>query len=173
MTVFTPQGAGSWRNSDGLIVYFGPKEGTSGQGGEYVTEGARRNIEVIVDMTTLTTTAQYLDQHFEVPKGAFIEYVETETLVAATSSGSGTFSVGLKQSDQSTNISDTALVNASTTSAITAAGTRQILNIGVTGVGASVGTALAANGLITSKVSAVYQAGRVLVRVYYSFLPLT
>ncbi len=173
MTTFTPLGVGSWRNSDGLIVYFGTKEGVSGNGGEYSTLGPLRYQEVIIDMTTLTTSAQYLDQHFELPKNAFVEVVEIETLVAATSSGSGTLSVGLKQSDQSTNISDTALVAATTTASITAVGTKLTLTAGSTGAGVSIGTAIAANGLFTAKVSAVYQAGRILVRVGYSFLPLT
>lgn len=173
MATFKPLGAGSWRNSDGLIVYFGPSEGTSGDGGEYKTYGPLRTQEFLIDMATLTTSAQYIDQHWEVPKGAFIESVELETLVAATSSGSGTFSVGLKQSDQVTNISDTALVAALATSAITAVGTKITLFAGVTGKGVNVGTgALTANGLVTSLVSAVYQAGRLAIRINYSFLPL-
>lgn len=173
MATLTPLGAGSWRNSDGLIIYFGPKEGTSGLGGEYKAYGPDRTQEVLIDMATLTTSAQYLDQHFELPKGAFIESVELETLVAATSSGTGTFSLGLKQSDQSTNISDTALINAATVASFTAAGTKIIYTVGVTGVGANVGTALSVNGLFTAKVSAVYQTGRVAIRVNYNFLPLT
>ena len=172
-TNFKAEGAGSWRNSDGLIVYFGPTEGTSGNGGEYVTTGPNRTIEAIIDLANLTTTAQYWDQHFEIPKNAFVESVVVEVLVVAASSGSGTFSVGLKQSDQSTNISDTALVSALDLHA-TAVGTQFILTAGSTGAGSSIGTAIAANGLITSKVgTAVYQTGRVAVRVYYNFLPLT
>lgn len=162
----------SWRNSDGLDVWFGPSEGTAGDGGEYRTVGPNRMQEVIIDLAQLTTTAQYLDQHFELPKGAFIEKVEVEVLVVAASSGSGTFSLGLKQSDQSTNISDTALVSALDLHA-TAVGTQFSLTAGSTGAGSSIGTALAANGLYTSKVgTAVYQTGRVAVRVSYSFLPL-
>jgi hypothetical protein len=166
------EGAGSWRNSDGLIVYFGTNEGVSGNGGEYKTNGSTRQIEALIDLAQLTTTAQYLDQHFEVPKGAFIESVEVEVLVVAASSGSGTVSIGLKQSDQSTNISDSALVSVLDLHA-TAVGTRFVLTAGVTGAGASIGTAIAANGLITAKeTTAVYQTGRIAVRVNYSFLPL-
>lgn len=173
MATFTPLGAGSWRNSDGLIVYFGRTEGIAGNGGEYRTTGVNREQEFIIDMSTLTTSAQYIDQHWELPKGAVIESVTVETLVTPTSGGSGTFSVGLKQSDQSTNISDTALVNAATFASLSTAGTQQNLTVGVTGVGANVGAALANNGLITAKVSATYSAGRVAVRVRYNFLPLT
>lgn len=167
------EGAGSWRNSDGLIVYFGATEGVSGNGGEYRTNAANRQIEALIDLAQLTTTAQYLDQHFEVPKGAFIESVEVEVLVVAASSGSGTVSIGLKQSDQSTNISDSALVSALDLHA-TAVGTKFTLTAGSTGAGSSIGTAIAANGLITAKeTTAVYQTGRIALRVNYNFLPLT
>lgn len=172
MASFKAEGAGSWRNNDGLIVYFGATEGQSGNGGEYKSLGPTREQETIIDLANLTTTAQYWDQHFEVPKGAFIEKVVVEVLVVAASSGSGTFSVGLKQSDQSTNISDTALVNALDLHA-TAVGTQFVITAGSTGAGSSIGTAIAANGLLTTKVgTAVYQTGRVAVRVSYNFLPL-
>lgn len=162
----------SWTNSDGLLVYFGTAEGKSGNGGEYRTHGAARQIETLIDLASLTSTATYWDEHFELPKGAFIESVEVEVLVVAASSGSGTVSIGLKQSDQSTNISDTALVSALDLHA-TAVGTRFVLTAGVTGAGSSIGTAIAANGLITAKeATAVYQTGRIAVRVSYSFLPL-
>lgn len=167
------EGAGSWRNSDGLIVYFGTTEGVSGNGGEYTTNGANRQVEALIDLAQLTTTAQYLDQHFEIPKGAFIESVEVEVLVVAASSGSGTVSIGLKQSDQTTNISDAALVSVLDLSAA-AVGKKFTLTAGVTGAGSSIGTAIAANGLITAKeTTAVYQTGRIAVRVSYNFLPLT
>lgn len=167
------EGAGSWRNSDGLIVYLGATEGVSGNGGEYRSLGANREQEYLIDLAQLTSTAQYLDQHFELPKGAYIEKVVVEVLVVAASSGSGTVSIGLKQSDQTTNISDTALVSALDLHA-TAVGTIFTLTAGVSGAGSSIGTALAANGLITAKEgTAVYQTGRIAVRVSYNFLPLT
>jgi hypothetical protein len=172
MATFKPLGAGSWRNSDGLIVYFGPTEGTAGNGGEYRTTGANRQLEAVLDLAQLTSTAAYLDQHFELPKNAYVESVEVEVVVVAASSGSGTVSVGLKQSDQSTNISDTALVSALDLHA-TAVGTKFTLTAGSTGAGSSIGTAIAANGLLTVKYgTAAYQTGRVLIRVNYNFLPL-
>jgi len=172
MATYGPLGAGSWRNSDGLIIYLGTKEGTSGVGGEYRTTGPNRQIETLIDLSTLTSSAAYYDQHFELPKSAFVESVEIEVLVVAASSGSGTVSIGLKQSDQSTNISDTALVSALDLHA-TAVGTKFTITAGSTGAGSSIGTALSVNGLLTAKYgSAVYQTGRIAVRVNYNFLPL-
>lgn len=180
MTVYKPELAGSWRNTDGLIVYFGTKEGTSGNGGEYKTFGPLRTQETILDLISLTSTAQYWDQHFELPKGAFIESVELEVLIAATGSSS-TLSVGLSGSDQTTNLSDTALVSALALTSINAAGQKVTLTTGSTGAGSSIGTALPGTtstainqGLMTVKWgTAAFTAGRVLVRVNYSFLPLT
>jgi hypothetical protein len=173
MATFKPLSAGSWRNADGLIVYFGPTEGTPGNGGEYRSLGPNRVQESIVDLTQLTSSAVYLDQHFEIPKNAFIEQVVVEVLVAATSGGSATLNVGLKGSDQSTNVSDTALVNAAALATINAAGDKLTLVTGATGAGSSIGTALAANGLVTVKYgTAAFTAGRILIRVEYNFLPL-
>lgn len=160
----------SWRNADGLDVWFGTAEGVSGNGGEFPTLGDNRVLQQVLNLADMTTSAQYIDQHNEVPKGAWIEAVEVEVLIVAASSGTGTLNVGLKQSDQSTNISDTALVNAATAASLTA-GTKLTLTTGSTAVGSSVGTALTANGLITVKAgTAVFQSGKVIIRVFYNFV---
>lgn len=159
----------SWRNNDGLEIYFGPREGTSGTSGDVKTYGDNRCLTQIINLADLTTTAQYLDQHAELPKGAFIEQVEIVVLTAAASSGTGTLNVGLKQSDQSTNISDTALVAAATAASL-AAGAKLTIVVGSTAVGANVGTALSVNGLLTAKAgTAVFQSGKVEIRVFYNF----
>lgn len=161
----------SWVNADGLGVYFGPREGVAGNGGEYKSYGPNRELAVVINLTDLTSTAQYLDQNFELPKGAFIEQVTIETLVAATSGGSATLNVGLKSSDQSTTLSDTAIVNAAALSTFTAVGTKLTLTAGSTAVGSSVGTKLAINELITAKWgTAAFTAGKIEVRILYNFV---
>lgn len=162
----------SWRNSDGLNVFFGPTEGTSGTSGSVKTYGDNAVLTQIINLADLTTTAQYLDQHAELPKGALIEKVEIAVLTVAASSGTGTLNVGLSQSDQTTNISDTALVAAATTAAL-AAGALITINVGTpnTFLGANVGTVLSVNGLLTAKAgTAVFQSGKVEVRIYYNFV---
>lgn len=160
----------SWRNADGLNVWFGPAEGTSGLGGEQCTVGDNRVQELVITLTDLTTSAQYLDEHFELPKGAFIEQVELVVLTAATSGGSATLNVGLSQSDDSTTISDTAIVNALAVASLTA-GSKFSLVKGTTGAGTSIGTVLSVNGLFTAKAgTAVFTAGKVAVRVFYNFV---
>lgn len=158
-----------YRNADGLNIFYGVSEGASGNGGEYRTNAANRQQQVVINLADLTTTAQYLDTHWELPKGAWIESVEVEVLVVAASSGTGTFNVGLSGSDLATNLSDTALVNAATAASLTA-GTKLTLTTGSTAVGSSVGTALALNELVTAKAgTAVFQSGKVVVRINYNF----
>lgn len=166
MTLIKP----SWSNQDGLQVYFGTTEGTAGLGGEYKNIGPTRIQEFTLLLTDLTTNAQYLDQHFELPKGALLEQVEVETLVAATSGGAATLNIGLKQSDQVTNISDTAVVNALALASFSTVGTKLVLNVGSTGAGSSIGVALTVNGLLTAKWgTAAFTAGKVIVRLVYNF----
>ena len=161
----------NWRNADGLNVWFGPAEGRSGNGGEQRTNGDTRVLQQVINLTDLGTTAAFIDTHNGVPKGAFVESVEIETLVAATSGGSATLSIGLKQSDESTNISDAALVSAAALATFAAAGTKLTLTTGVTGAGDKIGTAIVANGLITAKyATAAFTAGKIIVRTYYNFV---
>jgi len=158
-------------NADGLRVKYGPSEGVAGAGGEYRTLGPNREEELIINLATLTNTATYIDQDTSVGRTAFIESVEIETLVTATSGGSATLSVGLKQSDQTTNISDTALVNALALATFAAAGTKVILTVGSTGAGSSIGVKSTVVGLATAKWNtAAFTAGKIAIRIRYNFL---
>lgn len=160
----------SWRNTDGLGVWLGASEGKSGAGGEQRTLGDQRVLTQVLNLADLTNTSQYIDQHIELPKNAFIEKVEIFTLVVAGSSGSGTLNIGLKGSDQVTNVSDTALASAVTTATM-AAGALTTIIVGSSFVGSSVGTALTVNGLLTAKwATAVFQSGKVEIRVFYNFV---
>lgn len=159
-----------YRNADGQNIFYGVSEGTSGTTGQVKTYGDNSTLTQIINLADLTTTAQYLDVHTEIPKGAFIEAVEIVVLTVAASSGSGTLDVGLSGTDLATNLSDTALVSACTTAAL-AAGAKITIIVGASYVGSSVGTALALNELITAKAAtAVFQSGKVEVRVFYNFV---
>jgi hypothetical protein len=161
----------SWRNSDGLNVWFGPSEGTSQKGGEVRTNGDARVIEQVITLTDLTSSAQYIDTHITIPTGALIEYVEVVTLTAATSGGSATLNIGLKGTDESTNVSDTALVSAAALTTIDAAGEKTTLVVGSTGAGSSIGATTSSKNHITAKYgTAAFTAGKVLVRVGLNFM---
>lgn len=159
-----------YRNLDGMNIFYGASEGTSGSQGEVKTYGDNRTLTQIINLADLTTTAKYLDVHAELPKGAFIESVEIVVLTVAASSGTGTLNVGLSGSDLTTNLSDTALVSAATASSL-AAGAKLTIVVGGTAVGSSVGTKLALNELLTAKAgTAVFQSGKIEVRVNYNFV---
>lgn len=159
----------SWRNSDGLNVWFGPAEGTSGKGGELRTNSNTRLFEQVITLTDLTSSAAYVDTHNTIPLGAFIEKVDIVTLVAATSLGSATLNVGLKGTDESTNLSDTAIVNAAAITTHDALGETTTLTVGSTGAGSAIGIATVAKNHLTVKYgTAAYTAGKVLIRVSYN-----
>lgn len=157
-----------WYNSDGLYVKFGTEEGASAFIGENMTVGAQREVEIILDLTTLTSTDTILDYTQFIPSNAFIEAVELETLVSATGA-TATLSVGLYKSDTTTAISATGIVNAATVASLGNAGTRQTLTLGSTGAGATIGSTPGFPALISAKWgTAAFTAGRLAIRVRYN-----
>lgn len=161
----------SWRNSDGLNVWFGTSEGVAQSAGEVRTNGDSRVIEQIITLTDLTTTAQYIDTHVTIPTGARIEQVEVLALTAATSGGSATLSIGLKGTDESTNVSDAALVSALALTSIDGTGEKTTLTLGSTGAGTSIGAVTSTKNHITAKyTTAAFTAGKVIIRVSISFI---
>ena len=158
-----------WYNSDGLYVKFGTEEGAVGAVGEYTTRGSTRQSEITLDLTTLTSSDVILDYSSIIPKDAFIEAVEIETKVSATSGGSATLSVGLYKTDTTTAISATALVSALAVATIGNAGTRTTLTLGSTGAGAKIGATPGFPALISAKYgTAAFTAGKVAIRVFWS-----
>lgn len=113
-----------------------------------------------------------------IPKGAFIEEVETLVLTAFTSSGtigSATLEMGtILASDRTTaGVAGLLTTTSFVGSAFDAAGEKNVLRIGSTGVGTGVGATVAANGYVAVRNSAhathPFTAGRLLVRVKYTF----
>lgn len=166
-----------WNNLDGLPIKYGALEATAGTAGEYVTNGPRRYVEVILaDLTTLTTTAAVVDYNVWIPKNARIEQVDVVTVTAATSGGSATLTIGLMKKDAlsqagyATLYSATGLISALAITAFDAAGETNVITVGSTGAGASIGTTLTEKVLISAKyTTAVFTAGKLAIRVYYSF----
>lgn len=158
-----------WYNSDGLYVKFGPEEATAGTIGEFRTLGSTRETVITLDLTTLTSSDVILDYSTFLPKDAFIEAVELETLVSATSGGSATLSVGLYKSDTTTAISATGLVSALAVATLGNAGTSTTLTLGSTGAGAKIGSTPGFPALISAKYgTAAFTAGKLSIRVRWS-----
>jgi hypothetical protein len=179
--------SGNWSNADGLFLQFGTAKATPEVGGDYKSYGEWRDIEVLIDLTTLTSSAAIVSNTTFFPgkpssstaanygQGTLlVDSVEVQTLVGAT--GGTSFSVGLANYNANTSpatvnsISDTAFVNAMVTASVAAPGDRTDLTTGSTYAGGYVGTpTITAVGNISAKASGTYSAGQVLVRIRYRF----
>lgn len=165
--------AGTWTNSDGLLVKFNSTAGTVGTGGEYEMDGPLRVTEVKISLTGLATSAAVLDQHVIIPSGARIERIELINETAATSGGSAALNVGLQRLDRSTELDYDGLVAAAALSTFNSAGEYNSITPGGTAAGALMGTTLSYPGVITADYdTAAFTAGKVIVRVYW-FSPQT
>lgn len=156
-----------WTNSDGLVIRLGNTEAEVTRGGEVNVFGSDRVIEFIVDLANVGSSSAILEdtQDILIPKNFVINEVEVFTETAATGANA-TLNLGLIQQDLTTAISTTAILAAAPRTDWATAGTKFSYKIGVTGVGASVGAALANTGYLTAFYStAAFSAGRIRVRV--------
>lgn len=160
-----------WYNSDGLYVKFGTEEATAGVAGEYRTTGPQRMVELVIsDMTTVTANPAVLDYNVVIPKNARIEKVEViVTTVCTDAGGTSVLNVGLKKTDNSTELDYEAFVKAMALSVLNVAGETTVLTAGATYAGDLIGTTLSANGYLTvDYTTEAYTAGAIKVRIYYS-----
>lgn len=159
----------SWNNNDGLYLKYGVDKTTAETAGDYKTFGPLREVEVKIDLTTLTTSGQtILSDTVYFPKMR-VEEVTLEVQTAATSGGSATLDVGLvSSSDRSTEIDFDGFIAAQALAGINTAGKKITYINGTTSAGALIGTTLASVGHLVAKAgTAVFTAGVVYVRVKY------
>jgi hypothetical protein len=152
-------------NPDGLYRKYGTEKAVPTTGGTYAAKDALRDMEVTVDLTTLTTTRSIVADITQLPSGMFIEEVDVITDVAAV--GGTSFNIGLINYDRITVISDTALVAGLPTANVTPAGKKTILTAGVTGAGVNVGTLNPAPALITASATGTFTAGLIKIRILF------
>lgn len=157
--------AQNWTNKDGLFIQFGTDKATATTAGDYLAFGDTREIEVTIDLTTLTTSPVIQANTTFFPTGAFIERVQVDTETAAV--GGTSFSVGLTKTDRTTVVSNTEFLAAAPIADHNAAGARKDYVPGVTGVGVGVGTTAGFPGYITALAAGTYSAGKVKVRIFY------
>lgn len=181
---------GSWYDNDGLLRQYGTQKANPTTAGDYLSYGDTREIEVVITLANLTTTANLIALTTFMPAGTntFIEEVVVETEVGmVVNSGATGLSVGLGYIPASptystignaslpsvTSISDTAFVAGATfvNSLFTTAGQKQILTAGSTGAGAYIGAqstqTAQANYLTAKAVGGTYSSGLVRVRIRY------
>lgn len=162
---------GTWFNPDGLFLKFGTTKATPNTAGEYKTYGDLREIEVKIDVSTLTTTAAIQSDQVFFPQAVFLEEVQVECQVAVTNITS--FSAGLiRSSDRTTSISDTTFVSAAALATIDAPGERITLVTGSAGAGTGIGTVpiaagAAFTGYISAKIAGTPGVGILILRIKY------
>lgn len=161
---------GTWMNSDGLYIKYGPDAGVAGKAGAYGdVESGAHVIEANITLTGLGTAAAIVDDNVFIPKGYVITQVETITTTAATSGGSAVLNVGLQRRDRSTEIDYDGILAAVALTAIDTLGETNVIRKGSTGAGALVGTVTSADysGYLTADYdTAAFTAGVVKIRVY-------
>jgi hypothetical protein len=154
-------------NADGLFVKFGTEKTIANRSGEYKTYGDLREVEVTIDLTTLTATPKIVSDQLFFPTGVRIEEVETFATVAST--GASTLSVGLIRTDRTTAIAATGFLAVSPAANYSTLGTKTVYRVGTAGVGTLVGTT---SGTIVGYITATgtatpFTTGTVVVRIRY------
>lgn len=165
--------AQNWLNADGLFLQFGTDKAVSETAGEYLNYGANRVVEVLIDLTTLTTTAaiQSNTEIFGDGANIYIEKVEAIAEVGATTGTS--FSVGLIQMDRATIPSgySTAFINAEVTATLATTGMAQTYFQNTAHAGGLIGSfPAAATGpyyITALSAGSAYTTGKIRVRIYY------
>ena len=177
--------SGSWTNSDGLYLQFGTSKATAEVGGDYLSYGANRVAEVVLNMASVptVTTNTILSNTLFFPMGQnlFIEKVELVTEVAMNTSNAAVINIGLIQDDRSTVPTGgaSAFVSAVTTTVFTTAGNIVTYTAGTAGAGGFIGVyntqwntntsgTNSVGGYIMANITgATTTTGTVRVRVYY------
>jgi hypothetical protein len=169
-----------WTDGDGLIRKFGLTKVVPNIAGEYRVNGPLREIELRIDLSTMTTTSTTIQSHQEFfPKNAYIEEVVLEVTAASViASGTPTFAVGLIQTDTTT--ATTPVTSSWTTGKVFIAdevdsgvlntlGKKITYTAGVAKAGGGIGLASAQVGYITAynSGSGSWTSGNVNVRIRY------
>lgn len=158
----------SWQNADGLGIQYGTNEAIQRTGGEFKTFGALRQTEILLTLSTLTSSAVIQDNNALFPKNARIEYVDVEVVTAASTGSSPTLDVGFIRYDRSTELDYNGLVAAAAASTIDTAGKKLTLINGATAAGALIGTTTAYPSFFTANYNtAAFTTGVIAVRVMW------
>lgn len=164
--------AQNWYNNDGLFLQYGTDKAIPETAGEFVNYGSNRVLEVLIDLTTLTSTAAIQSNTTFFPDGTNIFIEQVDVVVETASVGGTSFSVGLIQTDRATipaNYS-TAFVNALVQASTAAVGDKVSLTTSVASAGGLIGSSPSATTgpyYITALAAGTYSAGKVRVRISY------
>lgn len=163
---------GAFLHSDGVYQKYGVTKAVPAIGGEYCNVGGLREIEIRVDLTTLTQTETILSDVTLVPKMRIQEVEIITTTAAATGTA---IDVGLIREDRTTEIDYDGLLAAAPIAVMNSAGERTIYTSVTTvpatqtGTGALIGTTLTNPGYISaSRTDATaFTAGIIVIKIKY------
>lgn len=167
---------GNYLDNDGRFRQYGTDKAVAEQGGDFLAYGETRQIEVTIDLTTLTTSPKVQSYTTFFPNDAkiFVEKVVVETEVAGV--GGTSFSCGVGRLTTAntppiaTAISNTAFVNAQVIASHDALGEQTTLTQGSTSAGGFIGgasTDAVNKNYITALAAGTYSAGKLKVRIFY------
>lgn len=164
--------SGTNLNGDGLYLKYGTAKAVPTTAGDYLSYGASREIEIILDISTLTTSSVIQADTTFVPANVFIDSVIVEATTGAATITS--LSVGAVKLDRSSAIAANAFVDALVLASIDGAGETTTLTgpPASGGAGTKVGTSFGADpGYITAKIAGSAGTGIVRVRIRYHGVP--
>lgn len=157
----------AYMDNAGLYNKYGTEQTVPSTGGEYRTNAELREIEIKINLASLTVAETIQNDNLFVPAGMVIQEIEIYTDVAAATGVA--IDLGLTRTDRSTEIDFDGLLAAYTTASMTA-GSKAVLVKGSSLVGALVGgSALANVGYIScsATTSTAFTAGTIRVRIRY------
>lgn len=158
--------SGSWMNADGLYLQYGTAKPVVDVAGEYSTLGDFREINIRLDLTTLTSTPAIISQNLKFPTEMRIARVDIINDVAATGA-SATLDLGLQREDRTTELDYDGLIAQLAITSFNAAGETQSLTAGSTGAGALVGTSTTNVGYLTANYNTTaFSTGAVNIRIF-------
>jgi hypothetical protein len=124
----------------GLRQKFGVEQTVSGVGGEYRTNGKEREIELVLNLVTLTQAENIIDENVFFPVG--VKITEVEVLVETAAATGVAIDVGLVRTDATTEIDYDGILAAFPLATMTV-GNKVVLRKGGTNAGAMVGSGVA------------------------------
>lgn len=157
----------AYLDNAGLYRKYGTEKTVTNNVGEYKTFGALREVELKIDLTTLTQTETIQSDVLTLPAGVRIQEIEIVTHTAAATGVA--IDLGLIRTDRTTELDYDGLLAAFPTASMNAAGEKTIITDNTTYDGALVGTTLANIGYITcsATTATAFTAGVIYVRIRY------
>jgi hypothetical protein len=158
----------AWLDNSGLYQKYGVDQTTSSNTGEYRTNGKEREIEVYLNLVTLTEAETPVSDNVFFPAGVKITEVEILTETAAATGVA--IDVGLVRTDRTTEIDFNGILAAFVTATMTV-GNKTTLVKGGTQAGAMVGSGVATTnvGMITASrtTATAFTTGLVKITIRY------